>query len=99
MNVLIESKKKWRVERPDEKIVNLLSTEVAIPSVHAKILASRGITDPVEAKAFLHMDATSIHDPYLLYGMEKAVELIRQAISNDKKIAIYGDYDAGATRF
>lgn len=94
MNVLIESKKKWLVERPDEQIVDLLTTELAIPSVHAKILVSRGITEPEEAKAFLHMDASAIHDPFLLYDMDKAVELIQQAVSQNKKIAVYGDYDA-----
>ena len=62
VTVLIESNKKWTIERPDEEIVELLSAELAIPSVHAKILASRGITDPEEAKLFLHMDETSMHD-------------------------------------
>ncbi len=94
VTVLIESNKKWTIERPDEEIVELLSAELAIPSVHAKILASRGITDPEEAKLFLHMDETSMHDPYLLQDMEKAVTLLKEAISTDKKIAIYGDYDA-----
>lgn len=94
MNVLIESKKKWLIERPDEQFVNGLVEKLTIPTVHAKILVSRGITDPEEAKSFLHMDASSMHDPYLLYDMEKAVSLIQQAIANNKKIAIYGDYDA-----
>ena len=35
-----------------------------------------------------------MHDPYLLYDMEKAVTLIKTAIATDKKIAVYGDYDA-----
>lgn len=94
MNGLIESKRKWTIERPDEEIVNLLSTELAIPSVHAKILASRGITDPTEAKLFIHMDESSMHDPFLMKDMEKAVTLLKTAISTEKKIAIYGDYDA-----
>ena len=34
-----------------------------------------------------------MHDPFLLYDMEKAVELIQQAIASNKKIAVYGDYD------
>ena len=94
MNGLIESMKKWTIERPDEEIVNLLSTELGIPSVHAKILASRGITNPIEAKSFLHMDESSMHDPFLMKDMEKAVTLLKTAITNEKKIAIYGDYDA-----
>ncbi|MHA6259295.1 single-stranded-DNA-specific exonuclease RecJ [Sporosarcina sp. CAU 1771] len=91
---MIESKKKWLIERPDEQLVTQLVDELKIPTVHAKILVSRGITDPGEASTFLHMDVSAIHDPYLLYDMEKAVTLIRQAIANNKKIAIYGDYDA-----
>jgi len=91
---VIESKKKWTIERPDEEIVNLLSKELSIPSVHAKILVSRGITDPEEAKSFLHMDETSMHDPFLMQDMDKAVTLLKTAITTEKKIAIYGDYDA-----
>jgi len=86
--------KKWTVERPNQEVVERLTTELEIPSVHAKILASRGIIDPVEAKAFLHMDDSAMHDPYLMHDMEKAVELIHNAITEDKKIAVYGDYDA-----
>lgn len=94
MNVLIESMKKWTIERPDEKTVELLTKELGIPSVHAKILASRGIVNPIEAKSFLHMDDASMHDPYLMHDMEKAVTIIQKAIATNKKIAIYGDYDA-----
>lgn len=85
--------KRWTVERPDEQVVSVLTAELGLSSVQAKILASRGITNPVEAKALLHMDVSSMHDPYLLYEMNKAVELIKLAISNNKKIAVYGDYD------
>ena len=73
VNVLIESKNKWMIERPDTDVVEKLSSALAIPTVHAKILASRGITDPGEAKLFLHMDESSMHDPYLMNDMEKAV--------------------------
>ena len=86
--------KRWTVERPDEQLVNSLMEELAIPSVQAKILVSRGFTDVAEAKAFLHMDESSLHDPYLFYDMEKAVTLIEKAITANKKIAVYGDYDA-----
>ncbi len=86
--------KRWTVERPDQQLINSMAKELGISSVHAKILASRGLTDPEEAKAFLHMDASSMHDPFLLYDMDKAVELIKKAIASNKKIAVYGDYDA-----
>ena len=94
MNVLIDSMKNWSIDRPNEEIVDLLKMELDIPTVHAKILVSRGILNPAEANSFLHMDESSIHDPYLLCDMEKAVTLIKKSIEGNKKIAIYGDYDA-----
>lgn len=94
VDILIESKRKWTIERPDEVLVTQLSNDLKIPSVHAKILVSRGITTLEEAKSFLHMDESSMHDPYLLHDMDKAVELIKATIATQKKIAIYGDYDA-----
>lgn len=92
--MLIESMKKWTVERPDKQIVEELTKQVGVSTVQAKILAARGITDPNDAKNFLYMTEASMHDPFLLHDMEKAVDLINQAIAADKKIAVYGDYDA-----
>lgn len=35
-----------------------------------------------------------IHDPALLFGMDVAVERIRQAIRKEERVVVYGDYDA-----
>jgi single-stranded-DNA-specific exonuclease len=35
----------------------------------------------------------SLHDPYLLAGMEKAVERIKEAKEKDQRVFIFGDYD------
>lgn len=94
MDILIESAKKWIIERPDESVVQNLTEQLQISTVHAKILVARGITNIEEAKKFLHMDESAVHDPFLLHDMEKAVSIIRQTIENDELIAIYGDYDA-----
>ncbi|MEK3934095.1 single-stranded-DNA-specific exonuclease RecJ [Sporosarcina sp. FSL W7-1349] len=91
---MIESKKRWTISRPDDEIVETLQSTLKIPSVHAKILAARGITEPTKAKAFLHMDETCLHDPFLFHDMDKAVDIIGRAISEQKKIVVYGDYDA-----
>ena len=82
------------MERPDEQQVTSLMNDLGLSSVQAKILTSRGLGNSDEAKAFLHMDASSMHDPFLLHDMDKAVSLIKSAIATNKKIAVYGDYDA-----
>lgn len=36
---------------------------------------------------------TTLHDPFLIYDMQKAVKAISNAIENKKKIFIHGDFD------
>lgn len=91
---MIESVKNWSIERPDETLVKTFMETLNIPSAHAKILISRGIETIDEAKAFIEIDETSLHDPFLLHEMDVAVELIQKAITENKKMVIYGDYDA-----
>nr|WP_106780105.1 single-stranded-DNA-specific exonuclease RecJ [Lysinibacillus timonensis] len=91
---MIESKKKWVVQTPNEHIVKQLQHELDISSITAKILVARGFNNAIEAKALLNMDESSLHDPYLLKGMKEAVNRIRFAIEHGEKICIYGDYDA-----
>ncbi|GKV68754.1 single-stranded-DNA-specific exonuclease RecJ [Sporosarcina sp. NCCP-2716] len=91
---MIKSTKQWNIHRPDETAVSLLMDELGLPSMHAKILAARGLTDPAEARAFLQTDAHTLHDPFTMHDMDKAVSRIRQAIETGEHIVVYGDYDA-----
>lgn len=55
------------------------------------VMLSRGITSLDRAKEFF--GCSSLSDPLLLRDMETAVEVIRQALDEGKKITVYGDYD------
>ncbi len=69
-----------------------LETEGIVPDdeIYRVILANRKITDP---ERFFSMGEESLHDPYLILGMEKAVNRVIKALSANEKILIYGDYD------
>ena len=59
------------------------------------ILAQRGVKTQKDKDKFLKPDyAEETHDPYLLKGMEQAVQLLEQEIQNNSHFLIYGDYDA-----
>ena len=57
----------------------------------ARVLCSRGITTPGDAARFLACDAP-LCDPFLLREMDAAAARILQALEQDEKIAVYGDY-------
>ncbi len=40
----------------------------------------------------MHPDISRLHDPFALHDMDKAVARILEAIEQDQKITIYGDY-------
>lgn len=62
------------------------------PRPFRHILFNRGIDDLQSARDFLSANQ-DFYDPFLLSGMEKAVERIITAIRNHEKILIFGDYD------
>lgn len=59
-----------------------------------EILNRRGIKGEAEINEFLSRSPKTTYDPFLLSDMEEGVDLILNAVNNEKKICIYGDYDA-----
>ncbi|HEU4830739.1 MAG TPA: DHH family phosphoesterase, partial [Candidatus Saccharimonadales bacterium] len=57
-----------------------------------KILAARGLSADSVA-TFLRPNYPSLHDPFLLPDMEKAVDRLVLAREHQEHITIYGDYD------
>lgn len=55
------------------------------------VMLSRGINSLDRAKEFF--GCSSLSDPLLIKDMEQAVEIIRAALDEGKKITVYGDYD------
>lgn len=65
-----------------------------INSIIIELLRQRGITDEDDIREFLSSKPQKMHDPFLLHNMKAGVDLIVSALENNKRICIYGDYDA-----
>lgn len=90
--------KRWVYkEEPDEKLVEKLSKAININPYLAKILIQRGVTTFDEAKEFFRPSLSRLHDPFLMKNMDRAVNRLTEAIFDDEKILLYGDYDVDGT--
>ena len=81
----------WNVSQPKADAVNALVGGGYAP-LAAMILASRGLTTPEKANAYLDCNCT-LQDPFLMTDMVPAVERVRLALERGERIAIFGDYD------
>ena len=88
----------WEVNSTDsEKEIKTLSKELNVCNTTASLLFSRDIKSFEAAKTFFRPSLDHLHDPFLMKDMDKAVKRIFEAIKNDEKILIYGDYDVDGT--
>ena len=84
----------WELRKKvDPQRVKSFSEELKVPEIIAAILLSKGISSYNEAYTFLKPSVDSLHDPFLMKGMDRAVARILDAVKDKEKILIYGDYD------
>ena len=83
----------WTISDCSQGDASSLSAQLDISETTARVLVRRGYDDPEVAKAFLAGEPPG-HDPFLLGDMAGAVETIRRAITDGKRICVHGDYDA-----
>jgi len=89
--------KKWRLLSADDNTTNQLYQGLKINKALCRLLALRNVHTFEEAKDFFRPELNQLHDPFLMKGMDKAVQRIQEAINRQEKIMIYGDYDVDGT--
>jgi len=93
----VSAKKEWKINVTDERLVAELKEKLGINEKLCTILVNRGITTFEQAKDFFRHNLTNMHDPFLIKGMNKAVNRLVEAIANKEKILVFGDYDVDGT--
>ena len=90
--------KRWVVTpEGDPATVAMLAAALRISPILANLLVQRGIDTVDKAEKFFKPSLADLHDPFLMKDMEKAVERVGQAVRNNEKIMVYGDYDVDGT--
>ncbi len=82
---------------PDEGIVAALAKDINVPETIARILVYRGIADYDTAKVYFRPSMDLLHDPFLLDGMDLAVDRILRGLEAGDSLFVFGDYDVDGT--
>ncbi len=85
--------KKWEYYSSDEAVVNKIQQNGKLNKLLATILANRGIVEEERIRKFLEPTRADFYNPFLMPDMEIAVNRIIEAMNQNEKIMIYGDYD------
>ena len=92
------STKKWAFkENVDQADVEKLGDRINIDPILTRLLLQRGIQTEDDARKFFNPDLNDLHDPFLMKGMQIAVNKIDAVIREHRPILIYGDYDVDGT--
>lgn len=83
--------KKWIIKNPNNSSVQDILKNSVLSKLCAEVLVSRGIDNIKSATEFMVTEELS--DPFSLKDMDKAVEIINNAVEEGKSICIFGDYD------
>ena len=81
---------------PPSQIIDTLR-QIGFKPPFDTLLALRGISTRDEAYHFLNPSLQLLHNPFLMKGMQQAIDRIQKAIAAQERILIYGDYDVDGT--
>ncbi len=87
-------RKEWVLPgQSDTSQVQALMEAHRLEPLIAQLLLRRGYASPEAAGRFLAPDFSELHDPLLMRHMPEAIRLLRDALHQQKRIVILGDYD------
>ena len=90
--------KRWKIREVDDVYsVKSLADSLNISDILARLLIQRDVKTFAQAKYFFRPSLDSLHDPFLMNGMETATYRVIKALTENQIMMIYGDYDVDGT--
>lgn len=84
--------KRWRLAAPCDEAA-ALANALRVEALIGQLLWQRGVRDVPAAELYFEPNLANLHDPKLLPGACRAAERLVQALRENQRIVIYGDYD------
>lgn len=84
---------KWHIKDVNLDSAADLAADIGINHIVARILVGRGIDSVQAAREFISPALSNMPDPFLLKGMEAAVNRLCKAVNGSERVCVYGDYD------
>ena len=85
--------KVWHLLPSEIEAMNRLAAAAKVSPVVAQLLLNRDVRTPAAARRFLDCPLTGLHAPLSMPGVPEAAERIAKAVTEKRKICVYGDYD------
>ncbi len=87
------AEREWRPPPPAPEDARRLARALDLPPLVAELLWSRGHSRVETAQSFLDAPIETLHDPFLLMDMDRAVDRTSRALEDNERIIVHGDYD------
>lgn len=84
----------WRETQCSMDVLKELFNHIKVTPITLRVLINRGIDTKEKVNEFLNSSLKKLYNPYLMKDMDKAISIMVDAINNNEKIIVYGDYDA-----
>lgn len=87
----------WNVRSTDLAAARALARALSLHPLVARVLVSRGVTEPGAARALLHPKLADLTVPDAMADRDGAASRIAHAIKRREHIVVFGDYDVDGT--
>jgi single-stranded-DNA-specific exonuclease len=85
--------KVWRLLPHDPSAIERLAQALNLSPIVAQLLLNRNLSEAEPAKRFLTSPLAGLFEPELLPGVAEASNRLLEAVRQNKRICVYGDYD------
>ena len=84
--------KKWFVSAKKADFTEI-GKKFNITPMTARIIRNRDVVGEEQIRRYLYGNTQDLYSPWLLHGMNEGISLLQQAVLEEKKVRVIGDYD------